>query len=356
MAKLFATILFFLIITSGFAFCANRADEYLKTGQSLLLKEEYDLALKSFNEVIKLSPENFWAYLYRGDVYTQKGNYDLAIGDYTKAISLNPSLCSAYIKLGKIYEKQLLNDKALTQYNDLIKAYPLYSEGFNARGELAYRQGYLDYALSDFDKSIELAPKNYQAYINRGRLYLIKKYPEKAIADFDKVISFYDGIPLGGNIGDSIAWAHYYKGRAYEDLGMVPKAAESFKSFLKCRAPEYSEEAIAYAKKYTFTGDPLKEGVKIEVIKVSLEGTDNLLVAMHVSNWGVNEIASVYVGKFDLYLDGRIIGRKGVTFFGNNAETIKPGSSGLFYLRLYGEGQDFRNWSVSIFEYVLNMK
>lgn len=356
MTKLFTVFLFIFIFVSGSVFASSKIDEYLKTGQALLLNEEYDLALKSFEKVIKLSPDNFWAYLYRGDVYAQKGEYDLSVEDYSKAISLNPSLCSAYIKLGKIYEKQSLNDKALAQYNSLIKAYPLYSEGFNARGELAYSQGYFDYALSDFDKAIELAPKNYQAYVNRGRLYLVKKYPERAILDFDKVISFYDGVPLGGNVGDSIAWAHYYKGRAYEDLGVVGKAADSFKSFLKCRPPEYSQEALAYAKKYTFTGDPLKEGVNIEVIKVSLEGSDNLLITMHVSNWSTNEIASVYVGKFDLYLDGKIIGRKGVTFYGNNEETVKPGSSGLFYLKLYGEGQDFRNWSVSIFEYTLNMK
>ncbi len=362
--RVFILICFVFFLLSPSAYAAKPSDkvsELIKSGEEYMLKDSYDEAIKSFDKAISLDPKNPWAYFHRGEAHDKKNELDLAVADYSKAIEFKPSLCSAYVKRGKVYEKQGKNSLALENYNTLLAAYPSYSEGFNSRGELYYRQGLPDAALSDFDNAIRLAPKNNQAYVNRGRVFLLKKMPERAIIDFDTVIANYEGVPLGDKIGDSIAWAYYCKGLACDSLAQTSyeyslKAADCFKSFLKCYPPEDSGTAIEYAKRYTFKGDPLKVGVRVEVIKVLLEGNDNLLVVMRVENGSSNTIDSVYVGKFDLYLDGRIIGRKNVTFTGVDGTPIVPGETGNFYLRLAGEGQDFRNWNVSIFEHHLNMR
>lgn len=72
------------------------AEEYYEQGKKLYEKKEFDQAISSYNEAIKLNPKLVKAYNNRGIVYVVKSQLDQAIADFNKAIELDPNNGKAY--------------------------------------------------------------------------------------------------------------------------------------------------------------------------------------------------------------------------------------------------------------------
>jgi tetratricopeptide (TPR) repeat protein len=66
------------------------AEEYSKRGDKFFGERNYDGAIADYNEVIKIEPDNPFAYYKRGLSYTNKKEFDLAIKDFNEAIRLEP--------------------------------------------------------------------------------------------------------------------------------------------------------------------------------------------------------------------------------------------------------------------------
>ena len=84
----------------------NKGIEFYKQGK-------YDQAGKSFEEAIKIKPNDVYALYGLGNTYYCKAKYDEAVKVYTRAININPdyakvhySLSLAYSKLGKAREAE----------------------------------------------------------------------------------------------------------------------------------------------------------------------------------------------------------------------------------------------------------
>lgn len=56
-------------------------------GESYYYLGEHKKALESFNKSIKINPDNFTAYVRRGELYLMKNKKELALNDYKKAIN-----------------------------------------------------------------------------------------------------------------------------------------------------------------------------------------------------------------------------------------------------------------------------
>ena len=55
-------------------------------------KGEYDLAIQSFDEAIRLKPNYGEAFANRAGAYLKKNEYDRAARDYDEAVRLDPNL------------------------------------------------------------------------------------------------------------------------------------------------------------------------------------------------------------------------------------------------------------------------
>ena len=67
-----------------------RAADFSEKGNKSFEKRDFDQAILYFTEVIKLEPDNPFAYNKRGMSYINKKDYNLAIADFSKAIKLEP--------------------------------------------------------------------------------------------------------------------------------------------------------------------------------------------------------------------------------------------------------------------------
>src|SRR5262249_15985934 len=66
----------------------DKADAFLYRGSAYLVKNEYDLAVHDFEQVIRLEPNNADAFIGRGSCYGEKEDYERALQDVDHAFHL----------------------------------------------------------------------------------------------------------------------------------------------------------------------------------------------------------------------------------------------------------------------------
>lgn len=80
-------------------------DMMILLGQAYDSNKEYENALKTFDEGIKIYPNSYKLYFERGICYYMQKKYDLAVSDFQKSILLNPYFASAHMRLAEILLK-----------------------------------------------------------------------------------------------------------------------------------------------------------------------------------------------------------------------------------------------------------
>ncbi len=85
-------------------------------GNKFLDKEDWDTAIASYSDAIRLKPDYAKAYNNRGVAYDKKGESDAAIKDCSEAILLKPDYAEAYYNRGNAYGKKGDKTKAAADF------------------------------------------------------------------------------------------------------------------------------------------------------------------------------------------------------------------------------------------------
>jgi tetratricopeptide (TPR) repeat protein len=211
----------FLILTS-LLLCtgifAQTQEEIFDNGVLLFKQGQYQKAIDTFSELIKIAPDHADAYKNRGVSYMKQQKFDLAIKDFQIAKELFPELKGLYSNLGVAWY---------------------------------YKKEYKK-AIENYDIELEMAPENYVAYFNRALCLAELDKDDEALEDLEKAL----------NHKPDFYWAICYKA----DLLM--------KKGDKIQAIETYEEAIKHDPKNAYAKDKLAElnqniQQKIEISKVT---------------------------------------------------------------------------------------
>ncbi len=130
-------------------------------GISLADEGNADLAIKEFEEAIRLRPDDADAYNNLGSVYEGKGLYDLAISQYKEAIRLKPDFVDAHYNLGIAYYKKGQYDLAISQYKEATRIRPDYVYVQLGLGLAYVQKGLYDLAISHAEQALLIDP-NYK--------------------------------------------------------------------------------------------------------------------------------------------------------------------------------------------------
>jgi len=149
---------------------------------------DYDRAIASFTEAIRLDPKYVPAYVNRGDIYKTRGDYDKAVADYDESIRLDPDHVPAYIDRGLAYAAMHSNDKAMADYDQAILIDPKSRLAYINRGLLYEAGGDYRKAFDDFEKAIRLNSGDAFAYNNLA--WLLATCPNSAFRDGRKAVEF----------------------------------------------------------------------------------------------------------------------------------------------------------------------
>ncbi|KFP28290.1 Tetratricopeptide repeat protein 6, partial [Colius striatus] len=185
---------------------------------------EFEEAVRSFDQVLKLDPFSVDAYVGRGNSYMENGHETgckQAQKDFLRAIHLNPECIKARIGLG--YNLQILGklQRAWSQFTAAIcidsKCHAAYEgrasvclqigETFAAyqdtntalkftttaplltsRGVINQLMGYLPCAMKDYQQAITVDPSYALAYFNAGNIYFHNRQFSQAYCYYSKVL------------------------------------------------------------------------------------------------------------------------------------------------------------------------
>ena len=187
---------------------SNYALAYQGRGIAYAYTDENELAIENFSEAIKASQYNAKSYLSRGNVYAKIGDYKQAITDFEKADQVqiprdDMVLPLIHMSLGNAHTKSEKYDEAIKIFNHAIRilpdfrdrsgwrpsqdTYKIASALYNSRGNVYTKMGENDQAIADFNEAIELEKHNYLPYLNLGKVYKEMNNHEKSIKCYDKL-------------------------------------------------------------------------------------------------------------------------------------------------------------------------
>jgi tetratricopeptide (TPR) repeat protein len=158
-----------------------------KIAQSLR-ENNVDNALKYATVMDSIYPNNADIKNFKGKMYAKMSNPILALKSFDEAIKIDPTNRWFYINKATVLADENLKKDALKVISELVGFFPNWSVGYNFKAAILKDLGKNEEALKTYDKAVKAEPKSAQIHCNRGDLYLLMKNQKQAIADYSKAL------------------------------------------------------------------------------------------------------------------------------------------------------------------------
>ena len=207
------------------------ADEYFELAKKSFYDEELQKEIQAIdgirfiNYAIKLDPQNEEAWLFKGNILKNADrlpNYQTnALKCFEKVIELNPDNENALIGSMLTHSWQGTLDEHIDTCSRVLEINPDNYEAWYWKGVALYNKEQYENAIDAMDKAIEKNPKYIDARIDKGYvLALMGKFQEafKFLDIAENIVSPND------ETSQSCIW--YCRGEVYREMGEDNKAAE----------------------------------------------------------------------------------------------------------------------------------
>jgi Tfp pilus assembly protein PilF len=127
-----------------------------------------DPIIKTLNRRLAENPDDASALYRRGQVYASKGAYSLAIKDFDDSIRLNPKDVEAYNN--RCWTRTVIGDlqSALRDCNEALRLRPNFVDALDSRGLVNLKSGLAKNAIADFDAALKINPRLTSSLYGRG--------------------------------------------------------------------------------------------------------------------------------------------------------------------------------------------
>ncbi len=193
---------------------------------------EYQMAIPLFTSALEQVPDNYDAYIFRGNCYSFLHQFKLAEKDFdmaAKHLKNNAKLDFGY---GFMFNETGNYKKAIEYLDKAILIDSKYALAYNTRGVSYQRLGNIRKAIGDYSDAIKIDSTLGIAYNNRGTaIYENQDVAaatnldiKTAIKDFNKALKFSPGLCI----------AMRNRGMAYSFIGNNNLALEDLNNAIKC--------------------------------------------------------------------------------------------------------------------------
>jgi tetratricopeptide (TPR) repeat protein len=136
----------------------EKKQELLKKGLDFENKNENDKAVREFEKMLQLDPNDQDALFNLGFIYSYMRMYPQAYEYFKKLVNINPKHIESFNNLGLLFARQGKYTDALLVFNKGIEYNPDVAILYNNRGNVLYDLGRFENALKDFQKAGGLDP------------------------------------------------------------------------------------------------------------------------------------------------------------------------------------------------------
>lgn len=141
-------------------------------------------AVADFDRAIAVDPQAAWLYNGRGAALQDLDDDQAALQDYAKAIGLDPEMADPYRRRGRIHAAEGDFGAAVADYTEAIRLDPADASLPVGRGMALYEVEDFEAAIVDFSEAIRLDPHNASAYRGRAAAWEAMGRDDRADADY----------------------------------------------------------------------------------------------------------------------------------------------------------------------------
>ena len=127
-----------------------------------------DPTIKTLTAKLSENPDDAAALYRRGQVYASKGAYSLAIRDFDESLRLNPKDVEAFNN--RCWARTVIGDlqAALKDCNEALRLRPNFVDALDSRGLVNLKSGQTKNAIADFDAALRINPRLTSSLYGRG--------------------------------------------------------------------------------------------------------------------------------------------------------------------------------------------
>jgi len=217
----------------------------ISVGFSFAEKNEYNKAIKSYDKALKLNPDDFYAWYYKGNAFYKLNQYNEAIKCFNKASELNPDYLYAWYYKGNTLINLKEYEEAIKCYNKALELDPDYLYAWYYKGYAFYKLNQYEKAIKYYNTALKLNPDYLYAWFYKGNALINLKEYEEAIKCYSTALE----------LNPDYVYAWYYKGNAFYKLNHYEEAIKCYNKALEldpdcAYAWYYKGNAFYNLKKY----------------------------------------------------------------------------------------------------------
>jgi tetratricopeptide (TPR) repeat protein len=163
-------------------------DKLAQKGISFIANGEFHKAYAIYEEILKISPEDFNSLQLLGGLCLRMKEYDKAVQLLSKAMKINPHHIACCNNLGIAFKELKRFEEAVTIYDQAILIQPDYALAYYNRGNALQELKRFEEAVTSYEKAILIQPDYALAYYNRGNALQELKRFEEAVTSYEKAI------------------------------------------------------------------------------------------------------------------------------------------------------------------------
>lgn len=223
----------------------NRGVDHVK-------RDSLQLAITDFNDCVIIDPSHSEAYKNIAYIHERMENFDDAIKSYEEVIRIAPQDTLIMIHLGRLYTLTKQPEKTVALMDKVLAIDPLNVDAISQKAMAYDYMEQSDKAFAAYEEALAQRPDDPDLRFNLGRLYFMREDYMNAIAQFQKVLDRNaDDVEANVNIANaylSLAQNVLSKYREMNDkqLAKVPEKEIKEKKNLE---KEYYNKAIPYLEK-----------------------------------------------------------------------------------------------------------
>lgn len=192
-------------------------------GNSMLTEKNYNGAMKSFDNTLKLSKNNYVALVGKGEVLYNQKKYKEALDIDNKAVNLKADKFDGYYEKSKACIKLYKYEDALEAAKKAIAINPNHADALRCKAEASFYMFKIEDAMSNCNKALSINPNLKEANLLKGDILLLTCKLSDAILSYNKAIE----------VDPNCMEAYNGKGNAYSNMSKFDNAAGEYDKALE---------------------------------------------------------------------------------------------------------------------------
>ncbi|MDQ3015537.1 MAG: tetratricopeptide repeat protein [Bacteroidota bacterium] len=194
----------------------------LKLSEFQLILKQYDAAMNTLADIMKIHPGDPEALFMLGMVYKDQGKTDQAIAAFQSAVERNPDMAEAWVILGDLMDRTH-NPLAGQYFDNAIRVDPSNIAAWHAKAYYLQNNEKVYEAIEIYKKIHSMDPQYAEAYLNSAILLMYQDSLNAAMSELD----------ILEKIDPSNAATWFYKGKIYHFKGQKDLAKSAYEQALR---------------------------------------------------------------------------------------------------------------------------